>query len=160
MEAEIENRTLTCTLTEAELKAKADELAALVDKHNALVDEKKRISAQYKIKIDALKADLDLAAAVVRDRKEVRSVECRWITDFYRNVVKLVRTDTYEEIESRAMTAEERQRDLFSSPPSTTRAIDETPPALASDDAPEEPSSDEKVRARAKKRGRKAKAKA
>ena len=104
-----ETRTLPCVLTDDELLARGDALArqhaAIKDEEAAQAGEKKRM----KEALDELTGEQARLARIVRDKAEPRDVECRIVHDYATQAVQVVRTDTGEVIESRAMTDRERQ---------------------------------------------------
>lgn len=108
-EPETETRELPCQLTKPELLERGD----------AMADAELRIE-QLKLKrgevSDAIKAERLLRrkiAGVIDTGIERRDVRCVWIEDFTHNVAQLIRQDTGECVDTRALTAADRQRDLY-----------------------------------------------
>lgn len=108
----VETRTLPVTLTDSELLERGDQLARA---HQAVTDEEARQKTEKERMKDAL-GELEGAvrrlARIVRDKAEDRDVECRIVHDYLANAVQVVREDTGEVIESRAMSDHERQLGL------------------------------------------------
>ncbi len=108
----VETRTLPVELTDDELLQRGDELARAIQ---AVREEERHQKAQREAMKDALaslQGDCARLAQVVRERAEPRSVGCRIVHDYAANAVQLVREDTGEVIESRAMSDHERQLGL------------------------------------------------
>ena len=109
----VHSRQLWCELTFDEQIERGQALAKLCgrigDEQTRQANEKKRM----KETLDGLEADRRELTAVVRDKKEMRDVECVATMDPARGLVEVHRTDTGELIETRRMTDEERQRGLF-----------------------------------------------
>lgn len=113
-------RHLPCPLTDAEVSDRVREAKATGDAILELTGRIARLAEDTK----AAKADVDLKQRDVRRlvkiadaREEPRDVECRWTYDLASNSATLVRLDSGEMVESRAITSEERkeleQRPLF-----------------------------------------------
>lgn len=104
---------LPCKLSAAEKELKADALAHAVNKRDALTLEKsieaQRIAKEIK-ECDRKIGDL---AEEVRNGVEYRHIRVTERKDFARNVVEVIRTDTHEVCGQRAMTANERQAEMF-----------------------------------------------
>lgn len=118
MQPEIQRveRTLPCELTPDELRAHGDEAARLDEE---IFNEQERAAAHSKAS-KALVSELQHKRTDklrrVRTRREDRTVACEIVWDFAENAVRTIRLDTGEEIQSRAMTYEERQGRLFEIP--------------------------------------------
>lgn len=104
-----ETRTLPVRLTEDELIARGD---ALARQHQVVRDEElvqKGEREAMKQRLADLESEQARLARIVRDKAEPRPVECRVVFDYAGNAVQVVREDTGEVIEARAMTDRERQ---------------------------------------------------
>ena len=75
-------------------------------------DELDTFKAQIKSDTTALEARLNSIAHKLRSGFEIRTVDCRMEMDFESNSIRFVRTDTGDLLEERAMSLEERQREL------------------------------------------------
>jgi hypothetical protein len=80
---------------------------------NALKADKKLAAAGFKEQIDKLDAKLDHLAGVIRDKREYRSTECKWVRDNGRMMMVCVRLDSGVQVDHRPMTDKERQGELF-----------------------------------------------
>lgn len=108
-EPESETRELPCELTPAELAARADAMAEAELAVERLKLERGEVS-------DAIKAQRLLRrklAGVIDTGIERRDVRCVWTEDFTHNCFHLVRQDTGEVVDTRAMTAADRQENMF-----------------------------------------------
>jgi hypothetical protein len=96
-------------LNEKERKAKAEELAATVEARQKHKLEAQNIASTARAKQKEFDATIATLTRDYREGSEARDVDCVEQTDSKRGVVHLMRTDTDEIVETRAMTAEERQ---------------------------------------------------
>jgi len=110
-------RELKVQLTTDELLRKGSEIAEIQRKKELLEDEKKSTAASYKTQIDELEGKQSEIATVLRDRGEFRKIVCRELKDFDKGVIRVIRSDTDEEIEVHPMTAADRQAKLPLDPP-------------------------------------------
>lgn len=115
-----EDRELLCGLTEDELLAKGEALAASVAKLKQLEDEKKEAVSIMGGRIDAAKGEGLRLSQHVRSKSEPRIVRCYWVrrdrsdpkTGAVRQVLVLLRADTHDLVETREITAEDMQETL------------------------------------------------
>lgn len=110
---DIEVRELSCTLTESELLARGEAMADAELQIEQLKAERAGVTEQIKNQ-RVLRRKL---AGVIDSGTEKREVRCAWIEDFVHNCFHLVRQDTGEVIDTRAMTADDRQEALFDGKP-------------------------------------------
>lgn len=101
-------RELPCKLTDDELRMRGDAMAEA----ELLVDTLKAERRAVNKKIFAATDDRNKLAHVIDAEEEPRVVVCKWIADFDQNVYTLVRQDTGDTVEQRAMTAADRQGSL------------------------------------------------
>lgn len=94
IDTKFEKRTLGCVLSDSEV----------ISRLNAIDGISKSIAA--------LKARLKLLRAEVRDRSELREIECEIEFNYESHTVFVKRTDTREIIERRPMTKEEKNLEL------------------------------------------------
>ncbi len=92
---ELKGRAVVHALAFADLEAKRADLAKLAK---------------------AEREKLDGIAKILRDGVERKPVLCDEVSDFQRNEVRLVRRDTGDVAETRAMTTAERQEQMFEEP--------------------------------------------
>jgi hypothetical protein len=113
----VSNKILTkqlhVRLTEEEVKAKGEELARTVAEKSKLDHEKKKIVGDYNGQIKTLENKIFTLATVVETGKELRDVPVKKELDAKRNICRIIRTDTFELVETRPMTPEERQTELW-----------------------------------------------
>lgn len=106
-------RLLPVQLTEEELKVKGEELAKATEAHRDLEAEKKAVAAGYSTQMkDSTKNLLELAK-IVNTRSQERHVPVRRDYDPKKNLCRIFREDTNDLVESRSMTAEEYQQEMF-----------------------------------------------
>lgn len=113
---EKETRSLSVMLTEEEARAKGIELASYVQQLNELEERAKQISADMKKEIKALQAKVMVLTRIVRTGKEDREVECYERRNNSLMTIETYRTDTGELVETRPMSANERQLAMFPQP--------------------------------------------
>jgi len=117
-----QTRELTCKLNEQERLAAGDDLAKVMDSINSCEKEKKSITSSYTARLNELKSKADGLHLKVKDRVEVRKVDCEEVWDNNTATVIERRLDTGEVISERKMTADERQRWLFEDEQSNKKA--------------------------------------
>ena len=105
----VESHFLPCEITSVEFHAKAMRLAEIETEIARLESEKRRVVDTYKGKIDGLGSERTELAEIVSSSREIRAVECEWWADFTHRKMVLRRTDTFEALEERTMTASEAQ---------------------------------------------------
>lgn len=106
-------RHLSVELTEDEIDDKGRELARLLVLHErAEAAEKDRAkAAKDAIKLQAI--EIAKLQHVVHNGAEVRPVEVVTRYDYVHSVARVIRVDTGETVETRAMTAAEKQEEMF-----------------------------------------------
>lgn len=108
-EQESETRELACELTQSELLARGDAMADA----ELRIERLKLQRGEVSDKIKAERALRRKLAGAIDTGIEHREVRCVWIEDFAHNCFQLVRQDTGEVVDTRAMTAADRQEDMF-----------------------------------------------
>ena len=98
------------TLTDDELILKAKELSANQEQYAQLEEEKKQSANDFATRLKFMAADIGRLARIVSTSVEYRNVIVKEFLDYERLTVTVIRTDTGEQIEVRAMNYEERQR--------------------------------------------------
>lgn len=102
-------RDLKVKLTEEEW-ANASDLLAQEDAAARATDiERKQVMLSFKQRLEAHNTQSGILAEKVRTHEETRAVECEWRPDERRLVMELFRLDTGVLIDTRPMTAAERQ---------------------------------------------------
>lgn len=107
------NRLLAVTLTESEIAERGRMAAALEQAERTLEDERKTTNKRYQERIDGIRSRMRGIQAEIREGAKLVEVPVEWRRDFRRNVKELVRLDSGATIETEALTAEERQGELF-----------------------------------------------
>jgi hypothetical protein len=126
-------KTLEVRLTEEEVAASAQELAAALTKRADLEARKKSVTAAIKGEIETIDAQACLLTRRVATRRDWREVECTEEPDYRRGEVRVVRCDTLETVTVRTMTARERQMELDERAPApTAKSARGKAPTLAS----------------------------
>src|SRR5438552_18837256 len=103
------HRTLPVALTRDEKISCGYVLAGLYKDYQAVEYAKKAAAENFKEQLDALDARISHLAGIVRAGEEPRDVECVWRYLFETNSKELIRTDTGDTIETKAIEAAERQ---------------------------------------------------
>lgn len=109
----VKTRELPVKLTEAELADRSQRLAQVEGKLRDYNAETKEIGSQRKSVRDQLENELRSLGLVVRSKQEYRPVDIRCEAHFAEGKAIFYREDTDELIESRALTAAEKQEALF-----------------------------------------------
>ena len=106
-------KKLPVMLTEDEMRERGEALAESVETTAALTEEKKANDAEINGKIKTSKEITRKLSRIIASKTEDREVECEITKDFERGVVTLHRCDTGEVVETRPMTPDERQEQMF-----------------------------------------------
>lgn len=129
---QVESRDLQVKLTEAELLERGDELATCELQIEALKGARSSVNADIN---EQIKLRTKLAHTIDRGTEE-RSVQCTWVEDFPKNVYRLKRNDTGEEVDTRPMTADDRTGSLFAQESSDAADLGTPPPRAPRKRAP------------------------
>lgn len=100
-----ESRKLICELTDAEVKERGEELAQELKGITELEVERARVNAKIKPK----QQRVEQLVAAIDTKREEREVECDWCFEWSKGVKVLVRSDTFEEVQTTQISEEERQ---------------------------------------------------
>jgi hypothetical protein len=100
--------TVPCGLTEDEFKTKSSELARKINELRRTEEAKKDAAAEWKLKIDLLKAEVLTLTDVVSTKTELRPVDCEEVPMAGPGTVEVVRCDTGEVVRVRSMTEDEK----------------------------------------------------
>jgi FtsZ-binding cell division protein ZapB len=103
-----EERRLEVKLTEVELIKRGDQMADAELEIESLKEKRKALNVAIQ---NAAGLRAELAHAIERGTEE-QPVQCEWRPDYPKNVFRLIRLDTNEEVDTRAMTAEDRNAAL------------------------------------------------
>ena len=106
-------RSLAVKLTQEEIKIKGEELAKSIDEHTKLEEEKKQVTSDLTKRLKQSSVEVRRTAKIVETGTEFRDVPIRKDFDPKKNLCHIYREDTNDLVESRSMTAEEYQKELF-----------------------------------------------
>lgn len=108
----VTTKVLPVKLTEQEVAEKAKQLALLDQQKKALEEKKKAQASLIKGQVEIVEEEMAELFHAVSKEEERREVECNRMFDYDTGTASLYRSDTGELLESREMTAEERQGEL------------------------------------------------
>ena len=104
-----EKRSLRCQLTQTELLAAGEKLADLLDTLRCTTGERENVTKQYKAKEAELEAQIETQQLLVRNKSEIRTVDCLNVLDYTDVKCIVTRLDTGEIIVDRKLTEDEKQ---------------------------------------------------
>lgn len=105
-------RELLVPLEDKELIKKGDQLVNAEMSLTALQDEKNAAVAGWNKGIKEVRTEIKTLVSELDSKKQLRTVKCFDNPDYKQNKIDTVRTDTGDVVETRAMTAEDRQQDF------------------------------------------------
>lgn len=105
-------KELPVDLTDDELLARGEEHAKAKLEHERLLKERTEVTGKINAKIREANLTCSTLAKVVNVGSEDRLVDVQWQEDRPHQIKRLVRLDTKEVIEERAMTADELQEEF------------------------------------------------
>lgn len=103
---------LKCDLQDTELLQFGEDLANAQSEIHELNTQLDGIKKEYKSKTSALEAEVDKLGNLLRQKYQMREVECEVTCDYDEGIVIVKRMDTGEEVKRRPMTDSELQREL------------------------------------------------
>jgi len=103
-------RELPCDLDDHELLGKAFLLTKAMSRDDLLHSLFDKIKRKWKEKFEGSTINIAKLKTMITERRETRTVQCETVFDYISGTVTSYRTDSYEKLESRVMTDEERQR--------------------------------------------------
>jgi hypothetical protein len=112
-----ETRELSVKLSTIELDLRAKQLAKCEFEIERVTLDAAAARAKFKAELDSVEALRAKLARAVDTGFEPREVVCRWVGDFPRNVWRLINPSTGQEIDTRAMTADDRQLGMLDRDP-------------------------------------------
>jgi len=131
-----EKRMLRYNFTPEEHLANCDEMARLFGEQGELEATQKSIKSQLKEDEETLNAKLGRHVRFVRDKYDHRPIDCKWLIDNPKPGQKsLVRLDTYDTVEIRAMDEWEKQQSLNLQPAPETAEASPVPASGAGEQA-------------------------
>ncbi len=110
--SEITRRSLVVNLTDQEITDCSKELARITTLQAEIEEEKKVVTSSYKEKLDRCISESRSLARKISTRQDFREVDCEWQPSYDERIKRLIRLDTYEEIEVRKLTNDELQEEL------------------------------------------------
>lgn len=105
-------RQLRVDLTDDELISAGQEMADAEQSIGVFEKEAKSYAQNFSSKINTAKAVRSEKSQLLTNKYELRSVECLETIDFEKGVAATVRTDTGEELSTRNLSEDEKQREL------------------------------------------------
>ena len=105
-------RRLPVRLEYDEIRLKGMRIATLEAEVEAIEEEKKAVTGDFKSKIDGRRTEISALSRQVNERQEYRQVEVIERKDWVERTVETVRTDTGEVVDSRPMSPSELQRPI------------------------------------------------
>lgn len=106
-------RRLICKLADDEILVRGQQLANAERDWTDVERERKRYADDFKRNLDGIAGRIDTLSASIRDREEIRDVECVVQDDHARLKHTVIRLDTGEVIETYDFTEKERQGTLI-----------------------------------------------
>jgi len=103
---------LRVDLTREELLIAGAEMSDEVGALEALDKQLTEVKAQYKGKMTACEAQISALSSKVRCKYEMRETQCERVLDYDKGTVTEIRQDSFSVIETRKMTAHEKQVEL------------------------------------------------
>lgn len=105
--------TLRYNFTDAEITQIARDQGQKMREMAVLEEEKKRVSKQYAVRIEAIKGEIDADTDKIHSGYEMRMVDCgAFFDDPEPGSKRIIRFDTGETVRIDAMTQAEKQREL------------------------------------------------
>lgn len=104
-----ETRSLWVLLTETEKNERARKATDALAERDAAAGRLKWQTKLLKQEVEQHEGRLHDLSRAVREGGEVQSVACHWVADYVDAKMTLIRDDTFDIVESRPMTGEERQ---------------------------------------------------
>lgn len=106
-------KKLPVRLSDDEVIERGKQLVENIRKTGKAESEREAENKKRKAEIEALELITSKLVDIVEKGEEDRDVECELKKDFERGVVTVVRLDTGEVVETRPMTPDERQEEMF-----------------------------------------------
>lgn len=111
-QSEIFTEELPVALTTEELAARAEQLTTIADEIATIKDEKKQAGKEADKRTGALELAAGRVRSEVRRKAADRDVECRWLYDYKAHIAELMRQDSGEIVQRRALTSDELQTNI------------------------------------------------
>lgn len=117
---------LPVLLTQAELVTLGEELAHTHKEINTLTEEKARLTARMKPKVQRIEE----LVVLIDEKSEIRDVECKWEFYWKKGSKALVRQDTFAVVKEDLIQERERQQHLFDTDEEVPAGFDVAEPVL------------------------------
>jgi len=105
-------RQLPVKLTDAELRLRRENVVRILGEIDLQKEHFAKLKADEKAQLGDLKEHLDETLKSVRERSELRPIECEERQVFEQNAIHIIRTDTGDIVEERPMDVADRQLQL------------------------------------------------
>ena len=113
MEVKTTTEYLKCILTDDEFREYSSTLARKYSDIQELESQKKAITSDFASRINSATEETSRLARIIQNKCEYRNVDCEILYNYDKGIVTVIRLDTGEEVKSRAMTSDERQKKMF-----------------------------------------------
>lgn len=113
LERKVGKESLKCVLTDDEVREYGIALARATSTITDLESQKKAFNDQIKADISKAEGDANILSQKIQNGYEFRTIDVETVLGYESGIVFTIRMDTGEEIRSRSMTPEERQKGLF-----------------------------------------------
>lgn len=107
---EVKSKFLKCVLNDEEIREKGQSLARAEQEREQNEAAKKAANEQFKSVDSALFSTIKSLTTEINNKCEYRYVEISEMPDYERNVMEIMRRDTGEKIDQRALTVDELQQ--------------------------------------------------
>lgn len=111
--ATIQTEPLVVKLTDVELLETGSNLAQALADAASLEQEKAQMASSYAAKIKEVTGKIDNLRMLVKNKSDMRKVDCVEVMDNTSGLVFVIRMDTKEIIRERKMTSDERQSKII-----------------------------------------------
>ena len=109
----MEQHDLPCKLTKLELESASKDLVEEIHNRDVVEEERKVTATEFKDKLKAHDLEVSRLAKLIRAEEEVRPVDVDVRRNNEKGIMEFIRTDTGEVVDTREMTDEEQNTDLF-----------------------------------------------
>lgn len=133
-----ETRELCCKLDALQLHEKQKECVTAASAVQDREAEKKHAVSRYGNALKEAQEKLGKLIKVCETGQEVKPVTCEWRPDFLAGVRRLIRIDTFEEVDVRTLTESERQTQLQLDEAAAKRGEDVDVPGMPEEDGLDE----------------------
>lgn len=107
------SKILPVNLGQKEIETYALQLAEVCAKRSEVEADRKKAAGEFNQKIKAHTESIENLVSAIQEGFEERDVECDWRRNNEKGFMELVRMDTREVVETREMTEQELNQDIF-----------------------------------------------